>query len=142
MCMITYMNKSQLKECMYDLFPEFYLIHDHMHNNNTLLNEHHIGTCCKEEITVGSKTFTWKEVSRNTTICHPCPNNIKYSVSRLCNSQGKWEDFDRDGCGVLDDQLDNLVSSITNVKLMIVHECIRYNNYSQPHLLTPIQIIN
>ena len=77
------------------------------------------GTCCEEEITVGSKTYTWQEVSRYTRIYHLCPNNIKYSVSRLCNSQGKWEEFDRNGCGVLDDQLYDLVNS--NVKVMIAH---------------------
>lgn len=61
--------------------------------------------------------FTWQEVSRNTRIYHQCPNNNKYSVSRLCNSEGKWEEFDQNGCGVLDDQLDDLINS--NVKLMI-----------------------
>ena len=48
-------------------------------------------------------------------------------------------DFDRDGCGVLDDQLDNLINSNTNVNLMIAQ---MHNNiiYSQPHSI-PNQLI-
>lgn len=81
-----------------------------------MFNIIHAETCCGEVITVGSKTFTWQEVSSGTRVYRRCPNKIEHSVNRLCNSEGKWEDFDRDACGVLDDQLSNLTKSIENVQ--------------------------
>lgn len=76
--------------------------------------------CGNEEIFSKGITYDWPATPSGSTVTFTCPNNPTYSVSRECGIGGIWQDFDQDACGVLTEELNNLL--MTQVSgLEIIH---------------------
>ena len=75
--------------------------------------------CYDEEIFSKGVTYVWPETSAGTLATFTCVNNPKFSIPRMCNAGAIWEDFDREGCGVLASQLDALLQTIVSEIILV-----------------------
>ena len=91
------------------------------------------GMCLNEDIFSRGITYTWPAILGGSTVTFICPNNPAYSVSRECSAIGRWHDFDREACGVLTEELNNLLMTqvrdhsthITTQAIIVMVESIR-----------------
>ena len=57
--------------------------------------------CTRETNSTKSVTFIWPETAPNFNASFVCPNNPRFKVIRECSAEGRWREFDVQGCGVL-----------------------------------------
>ena len=93
--------------------------------------------CQQERISDGSILYKWPQASNGTTINITCPNNPAFSVSRECSVGGQWQDFDREGCGVLAERLKMISRASMNVWLIL-----KFLHPTQSHILISLQLTN
>ena len=73
---------------------------------------------CSAE-TIPSKsgtTYTWPETVEGNAATFNCPLSPTVSVARTCGAGGVWEPFNEEACGVVNEQLNQLNSSFSNVR--------------------------
>ena len=73
--------------------------------------------CHAENITVSNITFIWLNTPAGTNATFRCPNTPSHSVTRRCMACMIWQDFDRQGCEVLD--LSSLLEEIINSSVSV-----------------------
>ena len=64
---------------------------------------------------ITSLGFNWPETPRNSTAIYTCPNNPDFSVTRECNAEGVWQNFDEQRCGMLAEELEMITMTTQDV---------------------------
>ena len=54
--------------------------------------------------------YLWPKTSAGANASLVCQNNPRFSVTRNCNAFGTWQTFDQTECGVLTNQLRNILN--------------------------------
>lgn len=85
------------------------------------------GMCYSEEIFSKGVTYDWPATCSGSSVTFTCPNNPIYSASRECSVEGIWQDFDQDACGVLTEELKNLLT--TQVSGVVIIYCSIFSSY-------------
>ena len=67
--------------------------------------------CGNEEIFSNGITYNWPMTPSGSSASFSCPNNPTYTVNRECSVEGLWQDFDLDACGLLTEELNNLLDT-------------------------------
>ena len=68
-------------------------------------------TCQSEELYSRGVIYKWPATLGGNAVTFTCPNNPAYSLSRECSIGGAWKDFDQEACGVLAEELNNLLTT-------------------------------
>ena len=66
--------------------------------------------------TVSGITYSWPRTLGGETASVTCPVNSNVLVIRNCSNEGSWQTFTEEGCESVNEQLDRLNSSFTNVR--------------------------
>lgn len=76
-----------------------------------------VGCCAAENVTTQSGTpYIWPQILGGETAIFTCPLSPDFTVTRSCVFGGVWQQFDEDGCGVVDGQLIGLENTFNNVR--------------------------
>ena len=65
-------------------------------------------------------SYSWPRTLGGETASVTCPVNSSVLVMRNCSSEGLWQTFTDDGCETVNEQLDGLSSSFTNVRRVLI----------------------
>ena len=60
--------------------------------------------------------YSWPRTLGGETASVTCPVDSNVIVMRNCSMEGLWQTFPEDGCETVNEQLDRLDSSFTNVR--------------------------
>ena len=74
-----------------------------------------IRPCAQEEVTTNSTVFKWPDTAGGSNASFICPNNLLFTVSRMCFKDGQWGEFDDKGCGVLGPEIEVISMAAQNV---------------------------
>ena len=76
-----------------------------------------VGCCVAENVTSQSgTTYIWPQIFGRESATFTCPLSPEFTVTRSCQFGGVWQQFDEDGCGVVNGQLTRLENIFNNVR--------------------------